>query len=311
MAKNRLNKRIVGGTQAGDHAFPFAVYLSIETNPTWHAVCGGTLISDTHIVTAAHCVHHAHTLSVKIGLGHSTLNKQQRLVASNITTHPQFNIRTLANDIAIVHLSRPVTMTRYVHRIPVYFGHVNEGARVVAMGWGVTSNNVGARTSLRLNRVDLDVGTTRMCKQVDSEFVSSNGPFVCTSTHPTMRDECNGDSGAPVVIDTQDTRRHTWTRRMSDWNLVALTSYGDTKHHETHPMCGDSDGVGFGTHVAHYAQFIHSATGLERMHLEAPVRFDRHGMYNSGQLSVPLAAWLHFIAAIVAIALVAKGHTFS
>ncbi|KAJ2541427.1 Transmembrane protease serine 11D [Coemansia sp. RSA 1853] len=306
MAKSRLNKRIVGGTQASDHAFPFAVYLSIESHPSWHAVCGGTLISDTHIVTAAHCVHHARIASVKIGLGHSTLNRQQQSVASNITVHPQFNIRTLANDIAIVYLPRPIHMTRNVHRIPVYFGHINEGARVVAMGWGVTSNNIGARTSLRLNRVDLDVGATQMCKQVDAEFVSSNGPFVCTSTQPRMRDECNGDSGAPVIIDT-----HTWSRRMSDWRLVALTSYGDTKHHETRPLCGDKEGVGFGTHVAHYAQFIQQATGLERAQLEAPVRFDRHGAhYNSGQLSVPFAAWLHFIAAIVAVALVAKSHTF-
>ncbi|KAJ2347532.1 Transmembrane protease serine 11D [Coemansia erecta] len=322
-----LVKRIVGGSPAPSHAYPFAVYLSIETQPSWHAVCGGTLISATHVVTAAHCVHHAPRPSaVKLGLGSAHIRRQQRHQARNITVHPHFDMRTLANDIAVVHLDRPVAMTPDVHRIPVYFGDIGAGTRIVTMGWGVTTNRPGARTVAALNHVQLRVAEPRACRSVDPEFASSNGPFICTSTQPGARDECNGDSGAPAVVDMADippplSKRSAAMVRAaararagdegSDLRLVALTSYGDNARHDAHPPCGDPSGFGFSTHIAYYEQFLTAATGLGRAQLEAPVRLDRHALKTSsaaaGLLLPPHAVWLQFMTAvIVALALMCR-----
>ncbi|KAJ1797048.1 Kallikrein-14, partial [Coemansia sp. RSA 2598] len=288
-------KPIVGGQSVEGHDYPFVVYLSIETQPSWHAVCGGTLISDRHIVTAGHCLVHAHTpQAIRIGYGSTHVHRQTSIRAANYTIHPQFNPRTLFNDIAIIELSESnrIRPTSLAHRIPIYFGSVDPGMVLTTMGWGITSNKPDARTVAVMNRVDLSVAMDGDCRRVDGAFASSNGPFVCTDTADRKggsRDQCNGDSGSPAVVDmgaadVRSARRGRWWRwrarrqarggRM-DLRLVALTSYGDNIRHDEHPACGDPSGFGFSTHVAHYEEFITRVTGLTRHQLELPVLPDR------------------------------------
>ncbi|KAJ2840508.1 Kallikrein-14 [Coemansia erecta] len=290
-------KPIIGGQGVENHDYPFVVYLSIETQPSWHAVCGGTLISDRHIVTAAHCLIHAHApQAIRIGYGSTHVHRQTSIRAANFTVHPQFNPRTLFNDIAIIELpaSNRIRATGVAHRIPIYFGPVEPGMTVTTMGWGITSNSPGARTVAVMNRVDLNVALDSECRRVDRAFASSNGPFVCTGTADRQggsRDQCNGDSGSPAVvsmgtIDGRKTRRGRWWRwrwrarkhargSHGDLRLVALTSYGDNIRHDEHPACGDPSGFGFSTHVAHYEEFITQVTGLTRVQLEQPAFSDR------------------------------------
>ncbi|KAJ2157542.1 hypothetical protein GGF46_004431 [Coemansia sp. RSA 552] len=304
-------KPIVGGTSAGTHAYPFAVYLSIETQPSWHAVCGGTLVSRKHVVTAGHCVHHAPSPeAVKLGVGHAHVKHQQRRVARKISVHPQFDKRTLANDIAIIELDKDVQENEHAHRIPVYFGDVPAGATVTTMGWGITSNLPGARTVSAMNKVDLMVAEPGLCRNVDGAFIDNNGPFVCTSTQPGNHDECNGDSGSPAVITLNNGRIHryrhgnrrTRTAELGDMHLVALTSYGDNQSHDEHPPCGDPAGFGFSTHVAYYHEFIQNATGLSRQQLEEPVRLDRLATADHVSAAFqPQVVWLNSVIALVAV----------
>ncbi|KAJ1888718.1 hypothetical protein LPJ66_008427, partial [Kickxella alabastrina] len=103
---------IIGGQPVENHDYPFAVYLSIETQPSWHAVCGGTLLSPKHIVTAGHCLYHAPSAqSIKVGYGHTHTNKQKTAKPLKYTIHPLFNPRTLFNDIAIIELAEPIKST--------------------------------------------------------------------------------------------------------------------------------------------------------------------------------------------------------
>ncbi|KAJ2312351.1 Transmembrane protease serine 11D [Coemansia sp. Cherry 401B] len=315
-----LSKRIVGGSPAPTHEYPFAVYLSIETQPSWHAVCGGTLVSNQHVVTAAHCIYHAPSASaVKVGLGSAQVKRQTRVVGGELFVHPQFNMRTLANDIAVVRLARPVAMSEWQHRIPVYFGPVHAGLTVTTMGWGITSNDPGARTVPTMNRVDLQVAEAHKCRRVDAMFAGSDGPFVCTSTMPGNRDECNGDSGSPAVVDMRELARGQLRRRSGkllktsrrrgrqgssrDMRLVALTSYGDNTRHDEHPPCGDPDGFGFSTHVAYYREFLTNATGMTQAQLEAPVLMDRQATLTSAAPGRPADVWPSVLAVLALLAL--------
>ncbi|PIA18787.1 trypsin-like serine protease [Coemansia reversa NRRL 1564] len=302
-------KPIVGGNSVEPHAYPFVAYLNIETQPNWHAVCGGTLLSTTHVVTAGHCVYHVTTpRTVKLGFGHSHIRKQEMRRARSITIHPLFNKRTLVNDIAIIKLDQPIEPNEWIHRIPVYFGPVAAGQKITTMGWGITSNLPGARTVPAMNQVDLQVADSKMCRGVDKSFKDSNGPLVCTDTQPGNRDECNGDSGSPAIITldenekpykrngiTQNLDYRHWHYNQRRWmqqrktvqtdkvqsndvQLVALTSYGDNLQHDDHPPCGDPTGYGFSTHIAYYEEFLTNSTGLTRRQLEEPVQFDRKVM---------------------------------
>ncbi|KAJ2506501.1 hypothetical protein H4217_009008 [Coemansia sp. RSA 1939] len=270
---------IVGGEPVGSaHEYPFAVRLSIETRPGWHAVCGGSLLSAQHIVTAAHCVHRAQAPdAVRIGFGHAYSARQRTTRAVAVRVHPAFDSHTLANDIAVVEVgAHAIGETRQAHRVPVYFGPVRGGLRLTAMGWGVTSNAPDAHTSSVLNAVALAVASPQACRSVDGAFRSSDGPFVCTATGGGLRDECSGDSGAPAVVADESAkagaRRGARPQRV---RLVALTSFGDNTVHDSHPPCADPSGFGFSTHVAYFHDFITNATGLTRRQLEEPVQFDR------------------------------------
>ncbi|KAJ2485261.1 Epidermal growth factor-binding protein type B [Coemansia sp. RSA 2320] len=197
-------KPIIGGSAVQPHEFPFAVYLSIETQPSWHAVCGGTLISDRHIVTAGHCLIHAPSAqAIKVGYGHAHVKQQTHARVKRLQVHPQFNPRTLFNDIAVIELDTPIRQTRTVHRVPVFFGSVEPGHVVTTVGWGITSNAPGSHTVPAMNKVDLTVASPKSCRTVDESFQSSNGPFVCTGTQPGGRDECSGDSGSPALVTVQ------------------------------------------------------------------------------------------------------------
>ncbi|KAJ1954951.1 hypothetical protein GGI12_005676, partial [Dipsacomyces acuminosporus] len=194
-------KPIVGGERVETQEYPFVVYLSIETKPNWHAVCGGTLISSRHVVTAGHCLYRAPSpQAIKVGYGDANIKRQRTARALSFTVHPRFDKRTLSNDIAIIELEKPLVQTNLVHRIPLYFGDVEPGHIVTTMGWGITSNSPGAHTVPVMNRVDLEVADPRMCSKVDETFRSSNGPFICTNTQPGNKDECSGDSGSPAII---------------------------------------------------------------------------------------------------------------
>ncbi|KAJ2548952.1 hypothetical protein EV175_004631 [Coemansia sp. RSA 1933] len=257
---------IIGGGPAGAHEFPSVVHLRIETRPSWHAVCGGTLISAKHIVTAAHCLVHAPSpQSVRVGYGHSHIQKQLTQHAYALHIHQNFDARTLANDIAIVELAMPIRESAEAHRAPVYFGKLHAGRLLRTVGWGVTSNAASDHTVALMNRVDLVVAQPKECRRVDRTFASNNGPIVCTGTDGG-HDECSGDSGAPSML-IDDVSGGVW--------LAALTSFGDNTRHDAHPLCGDPRGFGFSTHVAYYGAFISNVTGLARAQLEAPVRLDR------------------------------------
>ena len=91
--------RIVNGTEASIGAWPWAVVLGLPlgSNGGIRALCGGTLINENYILTAAHCLTH-HSIKLKIG----------RLADLDISTtldnanHVDFDIK---EDNIIVHES--------------------------------------------------------------------------------------------------------------------------------------------------------------------------------------------------------------
>merc|ERR1712227_194982 len=87
---NRSN-RIVGGQETEVNEYPWQVGLvsSSGTRP-W---CGGTLISDRHVMTAAHCTAGSSASSIKVLLGEHYTNDGQynRVALSAITDHPGYN----------------------------------------------------------------------------------------------------------------------------------------------------------------------------------------------------------------------------
>ena len=105
--------RIVGGESAGTSTWGWAVSISISGV----YLCGGTILSSSWIITAAHCVYGVSASQVIIFAGSNTRFAGQARVASRVVIHPSYNGNTQENDLALIQLSTSLTMTSAVKTI--------------------------------------------------------------------------------------------------------------------------------------------------------------------------------------------------
>ena len=102
--------RIVGGETATGQTWGWAASLRYSTSNSHF--CGGSIISDSHILTAAHCTQKLQSVAlVTVFVGSINLGSsgQQRSV-SNIYIHPSYSSSTYINDISILKLSSPLDL---------------------------------------------------------------------------------------------------------------------------------------------------------------------------------------------------------
>ncbi|XP_038592631.1 prostasin-like isoform X1 [Micropterus salmoides] len=111
-----LNARIVGGADAVPGSWPWQA--SLQTNGLHF--CGGSLINNQWILTAAHCFN-IPTPNLIVYLGRDTLNlltpNGKSWTVSQIVKHPNYDKETFNNDIALLKLSSPVTFTDYIRPV--------------------------------------------------------------------------------------------------------------------------------------------------------------------------------------------------
>jgi len=207
-----LRTRIVGGQEAAAYSWPWLVSLQYQGNH----FCGGTLIDEYHVLTAAHCLQDSSMfdsgLTVVAGLhSRSKPNPQrvQRKQVASITNHGGYNENTNENDIAIIRLASPVTLNSYVNVacLPGRDPTLNEN--VMIAGWGTTSFQGSQPDALR----QANVLIMDQCKSV---YNYDNNKQLCAGNYQYNKDSCQGDSGGPLVYEVN-----------GQWVLSGVVSYGD------------------------------------------------------------------------------------
>lgn len=101
--------RIVGGTVVRINKYPWTAQLI--TNG--FLFCGGALINDRYVLTAAHCVlgQKASSLSVRLlQLNRSSKNSGIMRSVASLNVHKKYNTDTLVNDIALIKLNKPIAL---------------------------------------------------------------------------------------------------------------------------------------------------------------------------------------------------------
>merc|ERR1711953_110737 len=102
--------RIVGGYEAVPHSFPWMAALFVDEQ--WF--CGGTLISDEWVLTAAHCANGASSMRIMLGahnVREDTEEGRIEVVTTDFFTHPGWSQFNLHNDLALVHLPYALNFT--------------------------------------------------------------------------------------------------------------------------------------------------------------------------------------------------------
>jgi hypothetical protein len=140
------NIRIVGGSQAQPNQFQHAVALFLTLN-TGDSFCGGSIIHQNWILTAAHCLDDLISLEVRAGvLNIFRQNAQYTAVvrASDTIQHERYNPNLLNDDIGLVRLRRPIPTTSSMRAVALPSRALARnnlsGHNPFIIGWGRTSD---------------------------------------------------------------------------------------------------------------------------------------------------------------------------
>lgn len=146
--------RIVGGNTATPNEWPWAVFLSIQTS-AGSFFCGGSVISNRAVLTAAHCVEGA-VSSVTVFFGcHQRSRADCDLVltapAQNVRPHPSYRNVGSGRDVAVIRLPQTITFTNTIRPVCLPTTPNNNFAdnSLWVAGWGRTSTGGGLAPALK------------------------------------------------------------------------------------------------------------------------------------------------------------------
>ncbi|CAN0478252.1 unnamed protein product [Rangifer tarandus platyrhynchus] len=234
-------ERIMGGSKAKEGDWPWQVSLQWSSSHR----CGGALISNRWILSAAHCFRsYSEPRQWIATFGTSTKSPQQRVGVTRILIHENYNPETHENDIALVQLDREVTYTRYIHRVclPEANQAISPGSTAYVTGWG--SQSYSGDTVPELEQAQVNIISNNICNAPAGYNGAVLSGMLCAGVPQGGVDACQGDSGGPLV--QEDSRQH--------WFIVGIVSWGY--------QCGLPDKPGVYTRVTAYRDWITQQTGI-------------------------------------------------
>lgn len=188
----QLDGRIVGGFPVEITRFPYQVSVQYF----WNHICGGSIISSSVVLTAAHCTYGKLASTLNILAGSTYLDGsdgQLKSVASKIQ-HPLYNPQTIDYDISILKLVNNLTMGATVKSIPMTYQKPSQGSECVVSGWGALSE--GGSSPNQLNAVFVPVVSNQQC---NDDLGGITYTMFCAGFAAGGKDSCQGNY---IVLNT-------------------------------------------------------------------------------------------------------------
>jgi hypothetical protein len=240
-----VNVKITGGMNASIADFPWQVYYIAGDYR-----CGGSIIDENWVVTAAHCTEKedgsailASDMAVKVGTNnpYSALDGKKYFVLE-VIVHEGYNSSTLENDIALLRMRNPINYTgaspiNLISSSDVVDGATIPGVMSWVTGWGLTSVNPKVfPTSLQKVQLPIVSNTT-----ASAVWGTIPGTDLMAGYRNGNKDACSGDSGGPLVVPV-----------LGEYKLAGIVSWGST-------TCNSYGGY---TRVSLFDSWISTKTGI-------------------------------------------------
>ena len=238
--------KITGGTNAVISDFPWQVFVESDV-----FTCGGSIISDQWIITAAHCTRDEYNVKIPpsgmdviVGANNPRNSLQgKRYLVSEVIEHESFDISTLNNDIALLKLKEPVD---FPNAVPIKLisakdataGATDPGVMSWVTGYGVTQVDPVVYPST-LQKVQLPIVSNAQASLVWKEIAATD---IMAGYRNGNKDACSGDSGGPMVVSVNGENK-----------LAGLVSWGST----------NCDTYGAYTRISLFESWITQKTGIE------------------------------------------------
>ncbi|KAK4291720.1 hypothetical protein Pmani_035469 [Petrolisthes manimaculis] len=200
----RLDRsRIVGGQVTTQGQFPSVVSLQHRGLFGSTHVCGGTILNENHVLTAAQCVKGYSAGSFDIVAGEQSLDFNsgvEEVVRSQHLELHDYSTTTGANDIAIVRTSSPLTLVAgraEATPLPTNYQEPAPGTMCTVVGWGYTED--GGSLSSELRYVEVPYLTDQKCMDIygpEAIFLD----MICAG-YTGGRGVCDGDAGGPLFCE--------------------------------------------------------------------------------------------------------------
>mmetsp|Transcript_4954 Transcript_4954/g.7204 ORF Transcript_4954/g.7204 Transcript_4954/m.7204 type:complete len:401 (-) Transcript_4954:93-1295(-) len=196
----RSKGRIVGGTTSTQGQFPWIISLRYGDAGWSGPSCGGSLITPSIVLTAAHCIGAIAIADFNRYDQEEDEGVQRRFFEEgDIIGHETYSHTTLDNDFALIKLKEPIENPSLIKLNADPDLPSEDGLRVTVIGWGHTEYNGESSQLQQYAQLDY-VGQEDCLKKFGGHYITDN--MLCAYTEGV--DACQGDSGGPLVnLNTQ------------------------------------------------------------------------------------------------------------
>ena len=188
----QASRRVINGRPAKAGQYPWMAYVQSTIGS-----CGGTVINDRYVMTAAHCVQNvkspdAFTVTLHAYKTEDFQNPELHHKVSKFIMHPKYQGVNSFHDIALLQLEEPLKFNASF--MPVCIPKTNEYDNLVVAGWGLMNVWLLKVTPPTLREADLNEVSTEKCS---SYYQDINGKMaICAGGN---KGSCQGDSGGPLM----------------------------------------------------------------------------------------------------------------
>ena len=257
--------RVIGGSDAKPGQFPWHVAIDqISESGALSRHCGGTIVNERFILTAAHCFVGKklknEQLRVQVGKHDMKADEKHSRIykIAKIIIHDFYDPNTFDNDIALVMVSEQIEYGKFVQ--PVCFDlQPNEilqpSTECKVAGWGHIDPEYIADLPEKLQTVDIPLHDLNTCRShydniglyLDRKFIITDN-MICGGYLEGGKDTCQGDSGGGLFC-----------KIGGQYSLYGIVSFGE--------KCGQINRLGKYAKVPNYLEWIESNMVVKGLYL--------------------------------------------